>query len=884
VSSDLSRALGSGALFLAGMYLVARAVANQFMPYSGEAAFANLILILFVVCVGARAAGSRRRSAFSTPLASLAALWLSLYVHGLLRSPNWGVAVPLASDAALYILILLSGVLWISSESAPQRPAVLQSVMAAFVAMVCVEAVAGIWQFHIDLPRLHADISSGREVLPEALQGALGLARVRGSDIFGTFGNPNSLAAYLVAGLCLLLPFLVGGNLQPRRRNFTCVLLALIFWALWLTRSKGGLVAAAAGLWFFGVQHVSENNPPLRRRLYALTAAGVVLLLLLLVLGFLTLIPMPESLVERFGYWRAALNMFIDHPATGVGLGGFADHFPFYKIPLGKETREAHNDYLHMLAELGPLGPVFYMALWTVILRASSRVRLNAPAPTAAPAETNQRSTLVLAGGLVSFVLLYLSFQPFGSIEVLKLFSGLGTSLSMLYVIQTLLLPCVFAAVFIILRQHSEIKPSCIHGFRAASGAILIHQLIDFDFRAQAVLTGLLLLGGIYYGLAAPEPSPETQNHKLENRNQKLSGIAIALLALLLIPAAVYVPLYSGLPRAAAENREDEIRELQRADNTTPAAQRNASILELREEIAVMRQKAVDHAPFDSAAWLDLAQARSALREDVLPLLKEAERLRPIAPHPKVVLGDFFFRQAASILHQDHDAATQLGAALSFYQAGGARYPFSPGLRLLTGDALLLLALNDERHAKPSIEHLNGAAAEYLAAFRTDMSIDDVNVRFATLFTDPRSAAFPRHGQDSLIAAELNRKLALTESGTPPYSAEIWRAFLFRKIIAWTALLQENTRRHFLQPDVLKRLQSELTLTFNSFIAKTDDISERAHAALLLAMSCQIAPVSATEKAAFWHQARAFQDESIAVQKPGTPSGIFKFLEQRFGR
>jgi len=46
-------------------------------------------------------------------------------------------------------------------------------------------------------------------------------------------------------------------------------------------------------------------------------------MLALLAAGYYGKINLGASLVERFGYWKAAFAMFAAHPLEGVGLAGF---------------------------------------------------------------------------------------------------------------------------------------------------------------------------------------------------------------------------------------------------------------------------------------------------------------------------------------------------------------------------------------------------------------------------------------------------------------------------------------------------------------------------------------------------------------------------------
>jgi tetratricopeptide (TPR) repeat protein len=55
--------------------------------------------------------------------------------------------------------------------------------------------------------------------------------------------------------------------------------------------------------------------------------------------------------------WQPAWQMFLDRPFLGWGLGVFYLIYPQYKAPLTNESGFfAHNDYLQVLVELGPIG------------------------------------------------------------------------------------------------------------------------------------------------------------------------------------------------------------------------------------------------------------------------------------------------------------------------------------------------------------------------------------------------------------------------------------------------------------------------------------------------------------------------------------------------
>ncbi len=80
------------------------------------------------------------------------------------------------------------------------------------------------------------------------------------------------------------------------------------------------------------------------------------------------------SLGVRAKIWRGSITMIEDNPLIGTGIGTFVWGFPGYR-PEGLSTRTyyAHNDYLHMMAEMGILAlPLMLWMLW-VLVRAGLR-------------------------------------------------------------------------------------------------------------------------------------------------------------------------------------------------------------------------------------------------------------------------------------------------------------------------------------------------------------------------------------------------------------------------------------------------------------------------------------------------------------------------------
>ena len=185
--------------------------------------------------------------------------------------------------------------------------------------------------------------------------------------------HPNIMASAMVLLLPLPLTFLLSSwseTSAPARwrwlwRALLAVAVLLMGGVLLLTKSRGGYVAAAAGilalLWLFG------------RRKLALVLLVVGVAVGAYVVSYssgteaaLALIDRsadPSTLAFRVKVWRVALWMLADFPFTGVGMGTFNDVgallYPFYET----QNPGTHNVYLQAGVDLGLPGLIAYLAL-----------------------------------------------------------------------------------------------------------------------------------------------------------------------------------------------------------------------------------------------------------------------------------------------------------------------------------------------------------------------------------------------------------------------------------------------------------------------------------------------------------------------------------------
>lgn len=77
-----------------------------------------------------------------------------------------------------------------------------------------------------------------------------------------------------------------------------------------------------------------------------------------------------SSWTQRLAMWSSAWSIYTDHPVLGSGLATFKSLYQAYRSEGDLFTRGnfAHNDYLEMLAEGGPVSLAFYLMLVAYLL------------------------------------------------------------------------------------------------------------------------------------------------------------------------------------------------------------------------------------------------------------------------------------------------------------------------------------------------------------------------------------------------------------------------------------------------------------------------------------------------------------------------------------
>ena len=159
----------------------------------------------------------------------------------------------------------------------------------------------------------------------------------------GELHDPNEVSLTISAGaLSLLLGFFVRKRGTPSAM-FYIIAAGIVFYTVFMTQSRGGLVA---GLLVPGIFIV-------RRYGWKSLIPAMAIALPVLLLGGRSGENAEQSTLERYEAWSTGLSMFRSNPLFGVGARQFAEH----------HYLTAHNSYVLVFAELGFPGFMFFIAI-----------------------------------------------------------------------------------------------------------------------------------------------------------------------------------------------------------------------------------------------------------------------------------------------------------------------------------------------------------------------------------------------------------------------------------------------------------------------------------------------------------------------------------------
>jgi len=290
-------------------------------------------------------------------LQSFMALWL---LPGLvsLASVLWSAQPGLSLQRVL--LVFLPGLALITLVACDARPwRTFTLVARAVVATAVVLALVGIVLLALGQTRL-----TGEGLVQTFLLGPVQVGqRLVGNPPFlritSLADNPNGLATWMVFGL-VLLPTAMPDRERPWPRFLAGLLMVI---GLLLTMSRTGMAAVLLALAVYQALRHPGRVVPLTLAILTVIGGLAVVVMGLRALGFdLTDTDrLTFSLSAREEAWRPLIEAWRRQPWTGVGFGvGYEELLRARGLRFG-----AHSGHLLLLAEIGVLGYLGVVLVWT---------------------------------------------------------------------------------------------------------------------------------------------------------------------------------------------------------------------------------------------------------------------------------------------------------------------------------------------------------------------------------------------------------------------------------------------------------------------------------------------------------------------------------------
>jgi hypothetical protein len=293
----------------------------------------------------------------------------------------------------------LGGVMYVSSKLLPNVVVFILLVCAVQsfralqllrIVLVCVTlymVIVGIREFHSagSEESLYV-MMQNTEISPDE---TIAVPRLRGA---GILGDPNVYAEYLLG----LIPLLFAGrNKFAGRLSYIFIIpfIALLGYAIYLTKSRGALVGAAAML-IIVLWRTTKS-----KLLMSLAALGAAASALAIRFGGGRVVSM-EGGRDRFALWSDGLGFFKSSPLWGHGFTSYPDEFGM----------TAHNSFVLCFSELGLIGYFLWISFILLILWQLEIVMETTPHGDEATIDDNEMHSWASAVSLSFYVFMVTAF------------------------------------------------------------------------------------------------------------------------------------------------------------------------------------------------------------------------------------------------------------------------------------------------------------------------------------------------------------------------------------------------------------------------------------------------------------------------------------------
>ena len=186
-------------------------------------------------------------------------------------------------------------------------------------------------------------------------------------EIHGTLINANVLVGFM-----LYWPFLFWKKIRDDKRFW--ILYAACLAILLMARSWSGALTLMLGHLVFARGRIKDLVK--RRPQRAAALFGIVIAIVAGVVWIKFHQPMWKRYYassDRWYYWLTAIKVWRHSPWTGVGAGGYATAFPFFRTGPIENTLFAHSFVLGWLAETGLFGAAALLIFLVAVIRLGLR-------------------------------------------------------------------------------------------------------------------------------------------------------------------------------------------------------------------------------------------------------------------------------------------------------------------------------------------------------------------------------------------------------------------------------------------------------------------------------------------------------------------------------
>lgn len=213
--------------------------------------------------------------------------------------------------------------------------------------------------------------------------------------VFSTLGQPNWLAAWLIALIPITWTFILESKVKSYKFWIYTILSVLFFWAMIFTKSRSGYLGFAIAYVIFWGAIAWQKKGEFKKFATSFFSIGILIVAVCLIsgtewtpsIGQLINHKTPAVITQATGatsletggtesgtirriVWKGAIQVWFHYPVFGTGVETFGYSYYLFRPAEHNLTSEwdfiynkAHNEYLNFAANSGAVGLLSYLAL-----------------------------------------------------------------------------------------------------------------------------------------------------------------------------------------------------------------------------------------------------------------------------------------------------------------------------------------------------------------------------------------------------------------------------------------------------------------------------------------------------------------------------------------